>query len=88
MIQKSQVLNRVKPGMSLGSYDIHTRTAKQYQRYDEALCDPLPWYRKLALGRLCRCSCTVMEYLWGYSMNGLGPWWVTRWASWGDRNRF
>ena len=70
-----RILNRVKPGMSLGSYDIHTRTDKQYQRYDAGLIsDPLPWYRKGSpWGGSVAAPCTVMEYLWGYSMNGLGP---------------
>ena len=43
----------VKPGMSLGSYDIHET------RSDAGLSK---------MGRLCRCSfMPVMEYLWGYS---------------------
>lgn len=70
-----RILNRVKPGMSLGSYEIHTGTDKQFHRYDTGvISDPLNWYREGSpWGESVAAPCTVMEYLWGYAMNGLGP---------------
>ena len=70
-----KILRRVKPGMSLGSYDVIATTDKQFQRYDANLIsDPLSWYRESSpWGDPVAAPCTILEFLWGSAMKGLGP---------------
>ena len=70
-----RILNRLQPGMSLGTYQVTTDPTKQFQRYDSnVISDPLDWYRLTSpWGEPVTAPCTVIEYLWGYAMQGLGP---------------
>lgn len=70
-----RILRKVKPGMSLGSYDVITQTDKQFERFDTNLIsDPLDWYRESSpWGAPVAAPCTVLEFLWGSAMRGLGP---------------
>ena len=70
-----RILNRLKPGMSLGSYDVVATPERQFQRYDAGLIsDPLSWYRERSpWGGVVAAPCTVVEYLWGCPMQALGP---------------
>ncbi len=73
--EELKILRRVKPGMSLGSYDVIATTDKQFQRYDANLIsDPLSWYRESSpWGDPVAAPCTILEFLWGSAMKGLGP---------------
>ena len=73
--EELQVLRRVKPGMSLGDYDVLARPDNQFDRYDKNLIsDPLSWYRHDSpWGGPLAAPCTVLEFLWGSSMIGLAP---------------
>lgn len=72
-----KILNRCEPGMSLGSYDVFASPDKQFQRYDtNIISDPLPWYRdadESPWDDVVTAPCTIIEYLWGYPMEGLRP---------------
>jgi hypothetical protein len=70
-----RILRKVKPGMSLGSYDVIATTDKQFERFDENLIsDPLFWYRQSSpWGDPVAAPCTILEFLWGNAMKGLGP---------------
>ncbi|MDP6377630.1 MAG: hypothetical protein QF921_01235 [Pseudomonadales bacterium] len=70
-----KILNRLHPGLSLGSYDVEATPDKQFQRYDSQLIsDPLPWYRETSpWGEVVAAPCTIIEYLWAYPMQGLTP---------------
>ncbi len=70
-----RILNRLQPGLSLGSYDILASADKQFERYDSnVISDPLPWYREGSpWGDVVAAPCTVIEYLWGTPMQGLQP---------------
>ena len=70
-----RILNRVEPGVSLGTYQVMTDPKKQFQRYDAGLIsDPLPWFRTDSpWGGPVAAPCTVIEFLWGYAMIGLKP---------------
>ncbi len=70
-----RILSRVKPGMSLGIEDVIATTDKQFQRYDTNLIsDPLTWYRQSSpWGDPVAAPCTILEFLWGSAMKGLGP---------------
>ena len=61
--------------MSLGEYDVLAKSDKQFDRYDNNLIsDPLNWYRyESPWGGPVAAPCTVLEFLWGSSMRGLGP---------------
>ena len=73
--EELRILRRVKPGMSLGEYDVLAKSDKQFDRYDNNLIsDPLNWYRyESPWGGPVAAPCTVLEFLWGSSMRGLGP---------------
>lgn len=70
-----RILQGLAPGLSLGSYDAHTSTDKQFHRYDTGvISDPLPWYREASpWGESVAAPCTVLEYLWAYPMQGMRP---------------
>lgn len=70
-----RILNRLEPGMSLGTYDVHTSTDKQFHRYDtNVISDPLSWFREASpWGESVAAPCTVLEYLWAYPMQGMRP---------------
>ena len=70
-----RILNRLRPGMSLGEYDVHTSPEKQFHRYDTSvMSDPLIWFREDSpWGEPLGAPCTVMEYLWAYPMQSLAP---------------
>lgn len=70
-----RILNRLTPGLSLGSYDVLATPDKQFERYDAGLIsDPLPWYRDGSpWGDVVAAPCTIVEYLWGVPMAGLRP---------------
>jgi hypothetical protein len=70
-----RILNRLSPGLSLGEYDVFASPEKQFQRFDtNVISDPLDWYRhESPWGEPVAAPCTIIEYLWGYAMNGLGP---------------
>ena len=61
--------------MSLGTENIIATTDKQFQRYDNNLIsDPIPWYRESSpWGGSIAAPCTILEFLWGSAMKGLGP---------------
>ena len=73
--EELRILRRVKPGMSLGSYEVVTSADKQFERYDkELISDPLSWYREESpWGAPVAAPCTVLEFLWGSAMKGLVP---------------
>ncbi len=73
--EELRILRKVKPGMSLGSYDIVTATDKQFGRYDRNLIsDPMVWYKESSpWGDPVAAPCTIVEFLWGSAMKGLGP---------------
>lgn len=70
-----KILRKVEPGMSLGSYDIAATTDKQFERFDKNLIsDPMSWYRdESPWGKPVAAPCTILEFLWGNAMRGLGP---------------
>ena len=70
-----RILNKVAAGMSLGEYDVFAAPDKQFERYDRNLIsDPLDWYRGPSpWGEPVAAPCTLIEFLWGYAMNGLRP---------------
>ena len=61
--------------MSLGSYDIVAKTDVQFERYDRNLIsDPMTWYKEGSpWGDPIAAPCTILEFLWGNAMRGLGP---------------
>ncbi|MCB1645319.1 MAG: hypothetical protein KDI36_07695 [Pseudomonadales bacterium] len=73
--EELKILRRVKPGMSLGSYDVMAHPDKQFERFDRQLIsDPLDWYRHASpWGEPVAAPCTILEFLWGSAMEGLGP---------------
>ncbi len=72
-----RILHRLKPGLSLGVYEVHATADKQFHRYDtNVISDPLPWYRDPEAspwGEVVAAPCTFVEYLWAYPMQGLAP---------------
>ncbi len=70
-----RILRKVKPGMSLGTYAIVAKTEKQFERYDKNLIsDPMSWYKDSSpWGDPVAAPCTILEFLWGNAMKGLGP---------------
>ncbi|MDG1204309.1 MAG: hypothetical protein P8N51_02940 [Pseudomonadales bacterium] len=70
-----RILRRCTPGMSLGSYDIVAKTDVQFERYDRNLIsDPMTWYKEGSpWGDPIAAPCTILEFLWGNAMRGLGP---------------
>ncbi len=70
-----KILRKVLPGMSLGTQHVIAKTDKQFQRYDNNLIsDPLHWYRESSpWGEPVAAPCTILEFLWGSAMIGLGP---------------
>lgn len=73
--EELRILRRCKPGMSLGSYDIVAKTDVQFERYDRNLIsDPMTWYKEGSpWGDPIAAPCTILEFLWGNAMRGLGP---------------
>lgn len=61
--------------MTLCSYNIVATTDKQFGRYDSNLIsDAMTWYRESSpWGAPVAAPCTILEFLWGNAMNGLGP---------------
>jgi len=70
-----RILNRLSPGLSLGTYEVDATPDKQFDRYDANLIsDPLDYYRDGSpWGDAIAAPCTFVEYLWGYPMKALGP---------------
>ncbi len=70
-----RILHKLHSGLSLGSYDVLVTPDKQFERYDtDVISDPLDYYRKESpWGEIVGCPCTFIEYLWGYPMQGMGP---------------
>ena len=70
-----KILRRVKPGMSLGTYELVAKPDLQFQRYDSNLIsDPLTWYRDASpWGGPVAAPCTILEFLWQSAMKGLKP---------------
>ena len=72
-----KILNRLHPGLSLGSYQVTTRTDKQFHRFDtQVISDPLDWYRSAEASpwqEIIAAPATLLEYLWAYPMKGLMP---------------
>lgn len=70
-----KILNRLEPGMSLGTYDVFASTDKQFDRYDtNVISDPMTWYRDDSpWADVVAAPCTLIEFLWGYPMQALGP---------------
>ena len=70
-----RILNRLEPGLSLGTYDVFASPDKQFARYDNnLLSDPIDYYRKGSpWGEVVAAPCTFIEYLWGYPMQALSP---------------
>jgi hypothetical protein len=70
-----RILNRVRPGMSLGEYDVFASPDKQFERYDQGLIsDPMSWYREPSpWGEVIAAPCTIIQYLWGYPIKTLDP---------------
>ncbi len=70
-----RILNRLHPGLSLGTYAVHTATDKQFHRFDTGvISDPLDWYRHASpWGEPVAAPCTVLEFLWAYPMEGMRP---------------
>ena len=73
--EELRIFKRVIPGMSLGSYDIVATKDKQFERYDNNLIsDPMTWYKDTSpWGDPVAAPCTILEFLWGNAMRGLGP---------------
>ena len=69
-----KILNRLKPGLSLGTYDVFASTNKQFERFDSrVISDPMDWYRHDSpWGEPVAALCTLIEFLWGYPMKTLG----------------
>ncbi|MEM7017036.1 MAG: hypothetical protein AAF512_06800 [Pseudomonadota bacterium] len=72
-----RILNRLAPGMSLGSYDVFAATDKQFKRFDtKVISDPMDCYRhkeKSPWDDVVAAPCTILEYLWAYPMQGMQP---------------
>ncbi len=70
-----RILHRLQAGLSLGTYEVFASPDKQYERFDKNLIsDPLPWYRDSSpWGEPVAAPCTLIEFLWGYPMQGLRP---------------
>ena len=70
-----RILHKLKPGLSLGTYQVHTGTDKQFQRYDTNLIsDSLDWYRNPSpWGEPVAAPCTILEYLWVSAQSGMNP---------------
>jgi hypothetical protein len=70
-----RILSQVKPGMSLGSYDVHVDPERQFQLFDSLLIsDPLDFYRTGShWGDVVACPSTIVQQLWGVPMAGLRP---------------
>jgi len=72
-----KILNKLHPGLSLGTYEVTTDPAKQFERYDaELISDPLPWYRDpegSPTSELIAAPVTLIQYLYGYPVTALLP---------------
>jgi hypothetical protein len=70
-----RILNRLRAGMSLGSYDVFAAPDKQFERYDtRVISDPMPWYRETSpWDGVVAAPCTILEFLWAYPMQGMQP---------------
>lgn len=70
-----RILNDVRPGMSLGEYEILASPELQFSRYDnDLISDPLPWFRHDSpWGEVVAAPCTIIQYLWGYPIKTLEP---------------
>lgn len=75
--EELKILNKLYPGLSLGSYDVTTSTGKQFERFDaELISDPLPWYRSAEgspFGEVLAAPVTLIQYLYGYPIKALTP---------------
>jgi len=62
-----RILRNLRPGMSMGHFELDLDPAKQFERYDAGLIsDPLPEYRSgEKWGEPVAAPCTFVEYLWG-----------------------
>lgn len=73
----TQLLARVRPGLSLGIYPVLATATRQFERYDAGvISDPLPIYRSGFDGagaQVPACPSTLVEFLWGPPMDGLRP---------------
>ncbi len=70
-----RILNRLRGGLSLGTYDVLATPDKQFGRYDtNVISDPMTWYREGSpWGDVVAAPCTIIEYLWAYPMRGMAP---------------
>ena len=70
-----RILNKLYPGMSLDQYEVFVLADKKIQRFDAGLIsDPLRCYKDSSLfGGILPASCTVIEYLWSYSIQAIAP---------------
>lgn len=72
-----KILNKLHPGLSLGTYEVTTNPEKQFERYDaELISDPLTWYRQnegSPFGELLAAPVTLIQYLYGYPIQALMP---------------
>lgn len=62
-----KILRNLRPGMSMGHFELILDPTKQFERYDSNLIsDPLPEYRSgEKWGEPVAAPCTFVEYLWG-----------------------
>ena len=72
-----KILNRLYPGLSLGTYEVTTTTDTQFHRFDTGvISDPLDWYRSAEESpwqEIIAAPATLLEYLWAWPMKGLMP---------------
>ena len=70
-----RILERVEVGLDLGTYQLETSPAKQFERYDQGvISDSLPAYRAVdSSGQVVACPASFVEFLWGPPMQGLRP---------------
>ncbi len=72
-----KILNKLHPGLSLGTYEVTTDSAKQFERFDaELISDPLSWYRNedgSPWGEIVAAPVTLIQYLYGYPVTALMP---------------
>jgi len=65
--EELRILRNLRPGMSMGHFEVDLDPGKQFDRYDRGLIsDPLPEYRSgEKWGEPVAAPCTFVQYLWG-----------------------
>ncbi len=73
--EELSILRRVKPGISLGDYDIEAKPTRQFELLEAGLIsDALDDYRIADdNGQVIACPSTIVQHLWGIPMDGLRP---------------